>query len=432
MISNKTRSLFTLVAYNHKKNKNSLRILLGAFERSELYQKSRIVLYDTKTDLVNGLGGLIHGQAPVFLLISLHTIQIRETARLLAQLRARHGRTFMAIGGGPQASGDPHRTLELGFDYLVRGEAEQTLSLLIESLLNGRAPEHIQGIVYRVGSEIRDTGFSVPVCLDDYPPFAADLRLYGYIEISRGCPHGCSYCQTPRVFGTRQRHRTLDLVLDHVLFLHKRGLGTYRFLTPNALTYGSTDGRTPNIETVEMLLAKTREIIGPVKKLYYGSFPSEIRPELISPGVIRMLKKYIDNDNLIIGAQSGSQRILDLAHRHHTVEQVVQAVRWIREAGLKANVDFIVGFPDETETDWNETRTCMENLLKAGARIHAHFLIPLPQTIYVQNPPRLLPDRVRQYLNLKASHGQLFGQWQTQERLSLGLIEYFQTGKIAS
>ena len=81
-------------------------------------------------------------------------------------------------------------------------------------------------------------------------------------------------------------------------------------------------------------------MMGSGGRIFIGSFPSEIRPEYISRETLNIVLKYADNDNLVIDAQSISQRMLDLYRRGHNVEDILRGVRLALETGLKANVDF--------------------------------------------------------------------------------------------
>ena len=77
-----------------------------------------------------------------------------------------------------------------------------------------------------------------------------------------------------------------------------------------------------NLGAVEALLAACREELGPTRRLYFGTFPSEVRPEHVSQEALAVLKKYVDNDNLIIGGQSGSDVVLKHSKRCHDVEAI--------------------------------------------------------------------------------------------------------------
>src|SRR5690606_36327535 len=188
------------------------------------------------------------------------------------------------------------------------------------------------------------------------------------IEITRGCRYSCRFCQTPFMFSARFRHRSVDNVRWYVDRMRERGLRDVRFITPSALSYG-TDGDEPNLAAVEELLASCREGIGPDRaavaellascregigpdgRVFSGSLPSEIRPEHVSREALRIIKRYCANNNIIVGAQSGSERVLRAAKRVHGVEELRRAVRLGIEEGFQINVDMIFGMPGEDRSD---------------------------------------------------------------------------------
>ena len=102
---------------------------------------------------------------------------------------------------------------------------------------------------------------------------------------------------------------------------------------------------------MEELLASCKEGIGPDGRVFFGSFPSEIRPEHMTVEALRLVKRYCANDNLIVGAQSGSERVLEAAKRGHGVEEVRRAVRIGIAEGFRINVDMIFGMPGEEPAD---------------------------------------------------------------------------------
>src|SRR5690606_29479277 len=175
------------------------------------------------------------------------------------------------------------------------------------------------------------------------------------------------------------RHRSVDNVRWHVDRMRERGLRDVRFITPSALSYG-TDGDEPNLAAVEELLASCREGIGPDGRVFFGSFPSEIRPEHVSREALRLIKRYCANNNIIVGAQSGSERVLRAAKRGHGVEEVRRAVRLGIEEGFQINVDMIFGMPGEDRSDVDASLALAKELADLGARIHAHTFMPLPGT----------------------------------------------------
>ena len=129
-------------------------------------------------------------------------------------------------------------------------------------------------------------------------------------------------------------------------------------------------------------------------------------------------------------AQSGSQRILDLCHRGHSVEDVYNAVRLTLKAGLKANVDFIFGLPGETEEDIKLTIKVMNDLVKMGARIHAHTFIPLPQTPFSKASAGRVNEGIRKMIEELIPKGIVYGDWIEQEKIAKKIAKYLKTGKI--
>src|SRR5262249_39647537 len=151
-------------------------------------------------------------------------------------------------------------------------------------------------------------------------------------------------------FKARFRHRSIESVREHVEAMALEGSRFVRFLTPTALSYGSDD-ESPNLAAVEELLRTTREAAGPSARIYFGTFPSELRPEHITRESIALLRRFVDHDTIVIGAQSGSERVLESMKRGHGVGDVERAVRLAVDGGFKPEVDLLLGFPGETRAD---------------------------------------------------------------------------------
>jgi radical SAM superfamily enzyme YgiQ (UPF0313 family) len=118
------------------------------------------------------------------------------------------------------------------------------------------------------------------------------------------------------------------------------------------------------------------------------------------------LKEFADNDEIVIGAQSGSQTMLNACRRSHTVEDVLNAVSLARKCGYKVIVDFIFGLPGESPADEQSSLSVMDRLVQMGARIHPHAFAPLPQTAFASEPPaRLSPSVLRAIESLRAQKG---------------------------
>jgi B12-binding domain/radical SAM domain protein len=317
----------------------------------------------------------------VVLAFSFMSPQLIQILPLLEGLRPLPANVTL-IAGGPHASGEPENTLRLGFHVVVTGEGEVTLPLLLDRIFAGESSyEGLTGIAY-----LDDTGqFSRSrrgswVDLDAFPPFSIKHRKLAAIEITRGCPWACTFCQTPFFMGGRMRYRSVEQILHWLKQAREEvGMRYARFISADCFCYGSPDGRHPNLEPVERLVHSVSNLMGR-ENTFFGSFPSEVRPGSVTKEGIALVTKYCANDNIVIGAQSGSPRMLQLVHRGHSVEDVFESTEIIVASGLKCIVDFIFGLPGETAEDRELTVAAIRRLTKLGATINSHFFYPLPGT----------------------------------------------------
>jgi B12-binding domain/radical SAM domain protein len=309
---------------------------------------------------------------------------------LLPEIAAAPGIT---IAGGPHATACYEEVLRYA-DYVVVGEGEAVLPALLSCLADGR-PVSLTGVASADGY----TPAGSTVFLNYWPCFS---RMKGYVEISRGCPFSCAYCQTPRIFGQLMRHRSIDRIVEFASRYRDA-----RFVSPNALAYGS-DGRTPRLEKVEALLSALHN------QIWFGTFPGEVRPEFVTAEALDLITRYCANENIQFGAQSGSDEVLRRLGRGHTVEDVVRAVELTCAAGLTPVVDIIVGFPFETDDDQLATIDLVRWIAARG-RLHAHSFLPLPGTPLARATPRLLIPELSSLLGSLALRGKLTGSWRSAE-----------------
>ena len=405
-----------LVVNYFKRNKYSFNVLIGALETDEYFDDLAVYFSRSGEELIKNLGEAIGKHEKVIVALSFMTPQFWEIKELMERLRKFKERVSF-VAGGPHPTGDPEGTLRLGFDVVVRGEGEETFKELLKRIYGGEGFEDLKGISFLENGEVISNKPRRWVDLNDYPPFPLRYKRFGPIEITRGCPYGCFFCQTPRIFGSWVRHRSAENILKYVKVMRENKKRDVRFISPNAFSYGSPDGKRLNLERLEEMIKGVKETINP-GRIFFGSFPSEVRPEHVNEETLRVVREYASNNNLVIGAQSGSQRVLELCHRGHGVEDIYQAVELTLKSGLKANVDFIFGLPGEEEEDVRKTLEVMEDLMRMGARIHAHFFLPLPGTPFAREEPKWLAKEVRKRLEKWASEGKLYGEWKKQEEFA--------------
>lgn len=306
------------------------------------------------------------------------------------------------IAGGPHPSGAVEETLD-HFDYVVIGEGEETLPELVNVIRKEGDISSVKGIAYTENGKVVYTPPRNAVNLDRFPCFDPD-GVRGPIEISRGCPWRCKYCQTPRLFGSKVRHRSIETIVKYASCY-----SDLRFTSSNAFAYGG-NGIHPDFDKVEKLLSSLASLED--KKIYFGTFPSEVRPEFVTDRALELVNQYCTNETLSLGAQSGSERILKEIQRGHTKSDVVDAIERCFDVGITPAVDFILGFPEETEEDQLLTLDMIKWISRKGGKVRAHYLTPLPSTPYENVRPSKVSKDVHRVLGRLAQEGKVTGSWE--------------------
>lgn len=173
--------------------------------------------------------------------------------------------------------------------------------------------------------------------------------IKAFVTIMYGCNNFCTYCIVPHVRG-RERSRTPEDIEKEVKCLVESGYKEVTLLGQNVNSYGK--GLEPNI-TFADLLRRLNNIEGLERIRFMTSHPKDLSDDVID--VIAECDKVCDHIHLPV--QSGSSNILKKMNRHYTKEQYLELVKKIKERIPSASLttDIIVGFPGETEEDFNDT-----------------------------------------------------------------------------
>jgi B12-binding domain/radical SAM domain protein len=383
--------------------------LLGALEEHATEVRYTVSFATTVAGTVEAIEAGLVAAARVVVLWSFYSPDAAALAAELGEIRSRvDSPRVLHVAGGVHATAEPVQTLDAGWDVAAVGEGESTLLRLVDAAGH---PSEVPGLVQQGSPGRAARPDREP--LDTYRAFSVRWGRYNPIEITRGCVYACRFCQTPFMFSARFRHRSVENVRWHVRQMRRAGLRDVRFITPTSLSYGSA-GEEPNLGAVEELLATCKEEIGPNGRVFFGSFPSEIRPEHVTAAALRVVKRYCANDNIIVGAQSGSDHVLAAAKRGHGVEEVKRAVRTCVAEGFRANVDMIFGMPGESTVDRDASLALAQELTDLGARIHAHTFMPLPGTPWRDAPPGDVDPELIREVDRLSRRGALYGHWQRQ------------------
>jgi anaerobic magnesium-protoporphyrin IX monomethyl ester cyclase len=183
-----------------------------------------------------------------FLAISVMSpLKALDTELTLRLARAINPKVKIILGGN-HASAFPERWIEAGADFVIKGEGEIAFPLLMEALVRGKTSlDEIPNLVYRDGDAIRATTIQAPaVALDEtaFPDWTGfNLKPYklgtgagGFtaaVEISRGCPHRCDFCNINTFWGYKQRYKSVDRVIEELDRLHRLGVRELIFTDDN-------------------------------------------------------------------------------------------------------------------------------------------------------------------------------------------------------
>ena len=189
--------------------------------------------------------------------------------------------------------------------------------------------------------------------------YGRENPLFAYIAITRGCNRYCSYCIVPYVRG-REISRDIPDVVQEVKKLVDSGVREIMLLGQNVAAFGLNGDTNPPPEGVSPfadLLHELNKIEGLKRIRFTSPYPSYFNDKLID--AIATLPKVCHNLHLPL--QSGSNRILKKMNRHYTSEQYLTIVNKLKSRipDITFSTDVIVGFPDETEDDFNATRDLM-------------------------------------------------------------------------
>ena len=234
-----------------------------------------------------------------------------------------------------------------------------------------------------------DVSFPEIEKFDAMPPARVE-GASAFVSIMEGCSKYCTFCVVPYTRGD-EVSRPFDDVLTEIAGLAGQGVREVTLLGQNVNAYRGTmsDGETADFA---LLLEYVHEIPGIERIRYTTSHPREMTPRLID--AYSRLPKLVSQLHLPV--QSGSDRILAAMKRGYTVLEFKSIVRRLRAArpDLSLSSDFIVGFPGETEADFEATMQLIEEMNFDES--YSFVYSPRPGT-----PAADLPDDTPQELKLE-------------------------------
>lgn len=280
-------------------------------------------------------------------------------------------------------------------DFIIIGEAEQTLLELVNGIKDGKlVPETVLGIAYRQGHEtIKTPPRPVATDLDALPDPAWDLvdveryrkawiDNYGYFSMNmgttRGCPFKCNWCAKP-IYGNRYNARSAERVVAELTTLKAK----YQF--DHIWFCDDIFGLKPG------WVKRFAELVNDAGLKF--KFKIQSRADLLLKDEQIQPLAAAGCDNVWMGAESGSQRILDAMDKGTTIAQIGEATKLLKQYGIKPAFFLQFGYLGETMEDIQMTLDMVKRLVPADIGISVSY--PLPGTKFY--------DKVKEQMGTKTN-----------------------------
>lgn len=287
------------------------------------------------------------------------------------------------IWGGYHPSILPEQTSQNAFvDAVVRGQGELTMLELVGCLSQGEEFTGVDGITFTRDGVTVSTPARAVADINGFPRLPYEkldnprqylnsmhvgTRVINYVS-SQGCPARCQFCAEPLVYSRRWKAYTPDRVISDLEFLQS-------YLDVNGImyfdsTYFVNERRAREIS--EKMIGKDMKLgwAANARAPQLGKFSDQTFEALKGSGLWAFL----------VGAESGSQSQLERMQKGIGPGDILESARVASRHGIKITYSFIVGFPDETEEEIEETWQVMEQVSRIGGEYNSqlHFYAPTP------------------------------------------------------
>jgi len=318
---------------------------------------------------------------------------MREAAFRIAEIAKQNGTTV--IESSSDAADHYEKYLDRNVDFVIIGEGEITLKELINKLdKNEKDFESIDGLAFRKdGKTIKTSPRQILKELDTLPMPAWDLvNIDDYraiwlthnkhfslnIATTRGCPFKCNWCAKP-IYGNRYNVRSPKNVIDEIIFLQKSFDVNHFWMCDDI--FGLKPG----------WVQEFRDLVKQNKLTFKYKIQSRV-DLLLQEDTIEALAQS-GAETVWVGAESGSQKILDAMDKGTTIEEIHTATKLLKKNNIRVAFFLQFGYPGETKEDINKTVEMVLTLMPDEIGISVSY--PLPGTKFYEN----VKDQLKQKAN---------------------------------
>jgi len=295
---------------------------------------------------------------------------------MLDCIRRAKERGKIVVAGGPYATSLPQEVLEAGCDFLVKGEGESTIPLVLNALEKGET----RGIF---ASDGRPDLPESPIPRFDLIDFEDYIALG--IQTSRGCPFDCEFCDIVNLYGRKPRHKNPDQIIKELETIYRLGWRREVFIVDDNFIGSKTHAK-----------AMLRELIPWMKG--HGepfNFWTQASVNLGQDLELIDLMTEANFSTVFLGIESPDEDVLALNRKYQNIRNpLLESVRNINANGLSVVGSFVIGF--DGEKPGAGQRICSFVELADIPMVALHLLQALPNTALwerLRKEGRLLEDR---------------------------------------
>lgn len=303
-------------------------------------------------------------------------------------------KTVILGGPGPSIVADEIVSAFDAVDFVCVGEGELTvvefMAVAESGVLDKMDYAKIPGLVFKSGGRIIKTEPRQMIAdLDTLPvpdySFVPDFDQRNFhLLTSRGCLYNCGYCTSKVMWGRSFRSRSLDHIISE-------------------LSLGISAENNRRVSIIDDLFLGDEKIVSGLLEYIAGvgsPWGCNTRPELLTDQYLDLFQAT-GCENVYIGIESGSDRVLAKAGKRLTIDVALSAVAKTVKRGIKVYASFIWGYPFETLDDLHETALAIATCKSYGVNTQLHLLAPVPQSpVYekyrttIRFDPELISDIV--------------------------------------
>ncbi|MFH0955496.1 MAG: radical SAM protein [Candidatus Micrarchaeota archaeon] len=284
---------------------------------------------------------------PDLLGIATKSYRYKDSYALIQKIKSAFPKIPIAVGAA-HISTEKEKVLEdcSAIDFGIVREGEDSLL----ELCRGKPFSEIKGLLYREKGKIIFTGdrpFRRDIESIPWPRYEKfELKKYWYpamvVLTSRGCPEHCTFCAVSVVSGNWWRFRSPESVLEEIKYWYEKGYRRIEFLDDNF---------TLNQERVVKIcdLIAQNNLKGMVFNI-----PQGVRCDRVSPALLKRMRSA-GFESIAFGVEVGNERMLKLIKKGETMQTIDAAIKAAIDAGFDVHLNMMLGFPDQTFQDVEDT-----------------------------------------------------------------------------